>query len=76
MFVTLTNATPAHKDKILAINADCIVTMHTDMIERKLDESTTVFEQVTFLFCPPHGTWEVQESIDDVVSKINGKARK
>jgi glyoxylate utilization-related uncharacterized protein len=75
MFVKLTNATPAHKGKGLAINLNSIVTMHNDKIERQLDENTTYFEDVTYLFCPPHGTWEVQESIDEVITIIN-KARK
>jgi hypothetical protein len=71
MFITLTNAAPAHKNKELGLNANCIVTMHTDKVERPTDdENVTVIEDVTFLFCPPHGTWEVQEPIEEVIDKI------
>lgn len=73
MFITLTNASPAHKGKPVSINSNCIVTINTDKVERQLDDTTTVFEDVTFIFCPPHGTWEVSESLADVTSKLNGK---
>jgi len=70
MFIKLTNATPAHKGKDVAVNVNAIVTMNTDKVERHMDETTTYFEDVTYLFCPPHGTWEVQESIEEVMDKI------
>ena len=75
MFITLTNATPAHKGKPVSINGDSIVTINTDKVERQLDENTTVTEDITFVFCPPHGTWEVSESLEEVTSKLNGKTR-
>lgn len=74
MFITLTNATPAHKGKPVSINSNSIVTINTDKVERQLDDSTTVVEDVTFIFCPPHGTWEVSESLVEVTNKLNGKA--
>ena len=30
-----------------------------------------IVETVTFVFCPPHGTWEVSEDFDDVVDFLN-----
>lgn len=73
MFITLTNATPAHKGKPVAINSDSIVTINTDKVERQLDELTTLVEDVTFIFCPPYGTWEVSESISEITAILNGK---
>lgn len=73
MFITLTNATPAHKGKLVSINSNSIVTINTDKVERQMDESTTYIEDVTFIFCPPHGTWEVSESLEEVTNKLNGK---
>lgn len=77
MFIKLTNASPAHKGKEVAVNGNAIVSMHSDKISRQNEDGTiTTIEDVTFLFCPPHGTWEVTESIDEVVNKLNGKTNK
>ena len=67
MYITLTNASPAHRGNKIAINVNLIATVHSSTITR---EDDTV-EQVTFIFCPPHGTWEVTEPLDDVVRILN-----
>jgi len=69
MIISLTNASPIHKDKQIAINSTHIVSMFTDNVFRDGAESP---ETVTFIYCPPHGTWEVQESIEEIIEKING----
>jgi len=69
MIILLTNASPIHKDKNIAINSTHIVSMFTDTIVRDGEESP---ETVTFIYCPPHGTWEVQESIEEIIEKVNG----
>ena len=74
MFITLTNASPAFKGKQLTINSDIIATINSGTIDRQIDEETTVSEEVTFIFCPPHGTWEVSESLEEVTDKLNGKS--
>lgn len=70
MYITLTNATAAHRGNKIAINSDLIATIHTS--EVTIDDVT---ENRTFIFCPPHGTWEVTESIDTVVEMLNRKNR-
>lgn len=70
MFIKLTNASTAHKGKSLAIESSMIVTMHQDKVQFT-HEGDTYQEDVTYLFCPPHGTWEVSESIDEVVALAN-----
>ena len=67
MYIKLTNATPAHKGTPLAIRQDLVVSVHNNTVVR---EDGTV-EQVTFLHCPPHGTWEAQDTFDSVVSQLN-----
>ena len=67
MYIKLTNATPAHKGTPLAIRQDLVVSVHHNTITR---EDGTV-EPVTFLHCPPHGTWEAQDSFDSVVQQLN-----
>ena len=63
MFIELTNATPAHKGKKIAIRKDLIATVHRSTISR--NEGTS--EEVTYVFAPPHGTWEVEETFDKVM---------
>jgi Icc-related predicted phosphoesterase len=67
MYIKLTNATPAHKGTPLAIRQDLVVSVHHNTIVR---EDGTV-EAVTFLHCPPHGTWEAEDSFDSVIAQLN-----
>jgi Icc-related predicted phosphoesterase len=69
MFIKLTNANPQHKNNTIVINSDQIVSIHRSMITRDDKEGTK--ETVTFVHCPPHGTWEVEEEIDLIVSQLN-----
>lgn len=70
MFIKLTNASPMHKDQPIAVRKDLVVTVHSSTIVR---EDGTI-ETVTFLFVPPHGTWEVKEDYDTVIAMLNGDA--
>lgn len=72
MYITLTNAAEAHKGNRIAINADLISTIHESLVTRE----NGIKEQVTFVFCPPHGTWEVSEQLEDLVSVLNLNKRK
>lgn len=67
MFITLTNANPMYKDQPIAIRRDLVVTVHANPVVR---EDGTI-DHVTFLFVPPHGTWEVKENYDTVMSLLN-----
>jgi hypothetical protein len=33
-------------------------------------------DEVTYIHCPPHGTWEVQESVEEVVALIEKSTTK
>lgn len=67
MYIKLTNASPQHRGNPIAINSDQIVTIHSSIVTRE----DGIVETVTFVFCPPHGTWEVSEDFDDVVDFLN-----
>ncbi len=67
MFVTLTNANPMHRNNPVSIKRDLIVTVYASTQVR---EDNTV-DQVTFIFVPPHGTWEVLEPFEQVMAMIN-----
>jgi hypothetical protein len=66
MFIKLTNASPAHKGKQVAIRKDLIISVYRNIAIRE-DES---IEEVTYVFAPPHGTWEVEESFETVMSRL------
>jgi hypothetical protein len=66
-YLNLTNANPAHRGNSLAVRADLIVTVHTATVTR---EDLTA-ELVTYIFCPPHGSWEVLETYEDIVNELN-----
>ena len=73
MFITLTNASPAHKGKSISINSAHVVTVWRGEAQRAVDAdgTVTVTEEVTYVFVPPHGTWEVEESAAEVVAMLN-----
>ena len=73
MFITLTNASVAHKGKKVTINTAQIVSIWRGDAPRAADEDGTVTEseEVTFVFVPPHGTWEVEETHEAVIALLN-----
>jgi len=68
MYITLTNATEQHRGNKIAINADLIATVHSKF----LTNNDGIIENITYIFCPPHGTWEVSEPLETVVGILNG----
>jgi hypothetical protein len=68
MYITLTNASEAHRGNKISINSDLIATVHSSLIKKE----DGIIEYITYIFCPPHGTWEVSEKLDDVVDMLNG----
>ena len=73
MFITLNNAHPEHKNQKVTVNADNIVTMtqrNRWMFDGENDHEGHS-ETVTFLFMPPHGSWEVCETIPEINRMIN-----
>ena len=67
MYITLTNAAEQHRGNKLSIRSDLIATLHSKFITN----DNGVIENVTYIFCPPHGTWEVSEKLEDVVKILN-----
>jgi hypothetical protein len=72
MFITLTNASAAYKGKKITINKSQIVSIWRGDAARAIAEDGTVTEkeEVTFVFVPPHGTWEVEESHEAVIALL------
>jgi hypothetical protein len=67
MFITLTNANEAHRGNKVAVKISEIVSVYNTTVTRE----SGIEENVTFVFAPPHGTWEVTEALEDIVSELN-----
>jgi len=72
MFITLTNANPAFKGRQVVLNSSNIVSIHRSTVTRPPEEEggDTVVEDITFVHCPPHGTWEVAETPEEIVKLL------
>ena len=67
MYIKLTNASSAHKGHPVILKISEIVTVFTSTVTREND----LTGEVTMVFCPPHGTWEVEESTDTVYDMLH-----
>jgi len=67
MFITLTNASPAFRGQPVAIDSKVIVSVFRNTVTR---EDNTI-DDITFVFAPPHGTWEVIETVEEIVLMLN-----
>jgi hypothetical protein len=70
MFISLTNMSVQHRGKAIVLNTSMIVSMMSATVVR--DEVTQSSEVVTYVFVPPHGTWEVSESVEEILALIEG----
>ena len=72
MFITLTNASPAFKGNKVVLNSSNIVSIHRSTVTRTPEKADgeTVIEDITFVHCPPHGTWEVAETPEEIVKLL------
>ena len=73
MFITLDNAHPEHKGQKVTVNTDTIITrtQRNRWMYTGPDDHEGHSETVTFLFMPPHGSWEVVQSIAEINRMIN-----
>jgi hypothetical protein len=67
MFITLTNASELHKGNKVAVKISEIISVYNSNVTK---EDSTI-EKMTFVYAPPHGTWEVTESLEDIVAELN-----
>ena len=70
MFITLINARAELKGNPVVLNTDMIVSIYQDTA---VDTDKTSVTQKTYVYCPPHGTWEVTESPKQILALINKK---
>jgi hypothetical protein len=68
MFITLTNASEAHRGNKVAVKVSEIISVY----ETTVTKESGILENITLVYAPPHGTWEVTENLDDIVNTLNG----
>lgn len=66
MFIRLTNAHPNYQEQPIMLNTQMIVSIYRSEITRE----NGITESVTFVHCPPHGTWEVSETLEDISDRL------
>jgi len=66
MFIKVTNANGRQDGETLLIDIDHVVSISRGEAAR--EDGTTA--RVTYLFLPPHGTWEVSETPDEIYEMI------
>jgi len=68
-FIVLTNVTKGLEGKDIAINADTIVSIFevTEFTTKKI-----IKRKYTQVYCPPHASFEVEESLEEVLQIIKG----
>jgi hypothetical protein len=70
MFITLTNASEAHRGNKVSVKISEIVSVY----ETTVTKDSGILENITLVYAPPHGTWEVTENLVDIVNTLNGTA--
>ena len=70
MFITLTSLNSEIEDTPIVLNTEHFVSIYraTKKVPAGIAEIT---KEATLIFCPPHGTWEVKETPEEILAIIN-----
>jgi hypothetical protein len=66
MLIKLTNANPQLDGELVVLNSEHIITM----FEETILKGTAAEHRITNVYIPPHGTWQVKESLEDICAKL------
>lgn len=66
LFLNLTNANPIYRDRPLSLRKELVINVHANTVLR--DDGSS--ELVSFVFLPPHGSWEVLETYDEIMQQL------
>ena len=69
MIIKLTNTHPTFKGQPVLLNTDFFVSVHRGFATRGEGDSSAL-EEVTYIHCPPHGNWEVNETPEQIYDLI------
>lgn len=71
MFIKLHNASPGMAGLDVAIRIDIIISVYEAEVCRDPENAPDELEVVTFVYAGSHATWEVRESVPEVIRLIN-----
>jgi hypothetical protein len=71
MLIKLTNATIELQGIPILINSSMILSAYRTTRTNDSDQTT---KEVTHVFCPPHGTWEVEETVEEIESIVKAQS--
>jgi len=66
MLIKLTNANPQLDGELVVLNSEHIITM----FEETILKGTAGEHRITNIYIPPHGTWQVRESLETICNKL------
>lgn len=66
MFIKVTSAKEELKGVSMVLNSEYILSM----FRSKETTKDKIEVEKTFVYCPPHGTWEVEETPEEIVKQI------
>lgn len=66
MFIKLTNASRDFQGDPIILNSNSVVSVFRSTIEDADSDPRTV----TFVHCPPHGNWQVSETVDEIADLL------
>ena len=72
MLIQLTNANPLHDGDAILLNTDMMLSVYRNRQANVVGDDGTVEvdQEKTIVFCPGHGTWDVKETPEEVMSMI------
>jgi hypothetical protein len=69
MFITLTSASPELMGIPMVLNTEYIMSIYRD--EKKVAAGVAQLKkETTLVFCPPYGTWEIEETPEEILNII------
>lgn len=66
MFIKLTNASRDFQGAPIILNSHNVVSV----FESTVEDADSDPRAVTFVHCPPHGTWQVSETVDEIADLL------
>lgn len=66
MFLKLKNANPSLRGESILINSEMIFSIYRGDAMRE----NGIMESVTYIFAPPHGSWEVLDTIENISAQL------
>lgn len=68
-WVTLTNASNGSEGESIALDVSKALSIYSKPVKKTLGTDDNI-EHVTYIYFPPHGEWQVKESIEEILNQL------